>query len=171
MASITFDQVLRACFVCHETGGWLAIQLQVGRCTEYFRTDRLAKLMRAGELHFTIGATRRGMACRLNSIIKDCIRDQGLAILNRGTIAGSLGFHYPAFDTREVPDATILRVLRRVEDEVKRIAGDNAPTIPRRQLIAAVCIDPASAGVSFSHVGTTKSKKAGPPQARGHQRE
>ena len=121
---ITINQLLRAGFVCHENGGWLAIRLPAGRCTQYFRTDRLAKLMPAGELHFTIGATRRGMSCKLNYIIKDHIRDEGLAILNRGTTAGNRGSHYPAFDTSQITEATILRVLRRVENEVKRVGGE-----------------------------------------------
>ena len=115
---MTFDG-----FDGHQNTGWLTIRSRDRRLRSQFGTDRLGKRMPNGELLITIGATQVGMSFRLNETIANYIRSSGLTVLDRSTSAGNRQARYPGFDTGLVSHAAVLRILRNVESEAKRLAA------------------------------------------------
>jgi hypothetical protein len=116
--------ILSPHFDCQNNKGWLTVCTRNVSCRKHFGTNRLAKLMPNDELVFTIGATQSGVSVRLSNVIESYIGRAGFTVLDRRTTAGGREAHYPACDIRNEPLSKILRVLRDVEREVKRIAED-----------------------------------------------
>jgi hypothetical protein len=111
--------VLTELFDVKQQSGWIALLSWDNRLTKGFGTRRIAKLMTNDQLFFTIGGTTRGVASKLNQTIRSIIRLEAIEVIEGRSTAGPkkegpLG-SYPGFEITGVGNASITRVVHRIE--------------------------------------------------------